>query len=220
MLDALIDKIGNGLLQLLGLAALGAIALAAVWLKRKITDLLTKHMVVEEIQNGQKITELLVEIRLACKADRVSIYLFHNGEHYINGSSILRISGAYETVAAGIATQRGNTQNVLISTVPEAVAFLVKPRPKDAVAMTHTSELEPGFYRAALEAQGVRAVAKYPLYKASDIIGFICADFVQKDVQEDHGDLDIIKTHAPRLELYLHETKKVSLWRKLFGARK
>lgn len=218
MLDALIDKLGSGLVQLLGLVALGVVVVLTVWLRSKVMDVLGKHFVVSEIQNDQQITELLVEIRVGCEADRVSIYMFHNGERYTNGNSMLRLSGAYETLAAGISSQRPNSQNVLVSTVPEAVEFLVDDDVRDALYSGKTADLEPCFYRAALEAQGVRCVAKYPLCKGPDIIGFVCADFVQTDTPHQLS-LDIIKQHAPKLEMYLNDTKKTSLWRRLFGGK-
>ena len=216
-MDALIDSIGFGIMQLLGFTLLAVITIVLIWAKRVVSRLVQSHFVVEEIQNDQKITELLVEVRLAAKADRVCIYLFHNGEHYISGSSILRISGAYETVAFGISMQRLSAQSILISTVPEAVSFLVNPDAQEAVAVANVEDLAPGFYRSALELQGVRATAKYPLYKSSDVVGFICADYVQQLPPSD-ADIDILKRHAPKLEMYLHHTKKASWWKRVLGA--
>jgi hypothetical protein len=181
-------------------------------------ETLGNHFVVSEIQSNKQITELLVEIRLECKADRVSVYLFHNGERYTNGSSILRISGSYETLAAGISSQRSNSQNVLVSTVPEAVDFLAEDNVTDTVFSIKTEDLEPCFYSAALEAQGVKCVAKFPLCKGNDVIGFICADFVQTDAPNKKS-LDVLKKHSAKLELYLNDTKKISLWRKLLRGK-
>jgi hypothetical protein len=202
-MDYLVDKAQDSLVQLLVVVFSIAIVITCTILRSKLLRWLKRHFVVEALRDDHKIMELLVEIRVKTVADRVSIFLFHNGERYVNGNSILRLSGSYESLAAGISSHREYSQNILVSTVPQAVVFLCGDDPTQVVAYQRTQELESCFYKAVLESQGIQSVAKYPLRKGGDIIGFICADFVQSSGPT-VGELRIIKEMAPQIELRLH----------------
>lgn len=182
---------------------IGAVLIVVMMvLKAKVGNWFKRHFVAEMVKLDADIKEILVEIRIKTKADRVSVYLFHNGEHYVNGNSILRISGAYESLKNGICSHRDSSQSILVSTVSESVGFLVGS-PLEKVYFKKVSDLEGCYYQAVLVSQGVRALAKYPLLKGSDIIGFICVDYVQNEGPP-IKDLDLIKEQAPQIELHLN----------------
>jgi hypothetical protein len=202
-MDYLVDKAQDSLVQLLVIVFSIMVVITCTILRSRLLNWLKRHLVVEALRDDHRIMELLVEIRVKTVADRVSIFLFHNGERYINGNSILRLSGSYESLAAGISSHREYSQNILVSTVPQAVAFLCSEAPIETVAFQRTAELESCFYKAVMESQGIQSVAKYPLRKGGDIIGFICADFVRSSGPT-VGELRIIKEMAPQIELRLH----------------
>jgi hypothetical protein len=202
-MDFLIEKAQDSLLEI-GLIAGSITIIILCWiLKRHVMSWLKKHIIVDALRDDSRIQELLVEIRVRTNADRVSVFLFHNGERYVNGNSILRISGAYESLAAGIASHKEYSQSMLVSTVPESVGFLCAKDPFKTVFFQETVKLSACFYKAVLESQGIQAVAKYPLVKGGDIIGFACADFVQSPGPVP-SDLNIIKDTAPQIDLYLN----------------
>jgi hypothetical protein len=198
----IIEKAYSTLTNLLVFSVGAVLIVVMMVLKAKIGHWFKKHFVAEMVQRDADIKELLVEIRIKTKADRVSVSLFHNGERYVNGNSILRVSGAYESLEKGICSHRDSSQSILVSTVSEAVSFLVG-KPYEKVYFKKVADLEECYYQAVLISQGAKAVAKYPLRKGSDVIGFICADFVQTDGPP-VKDLDLIKTLAPQIELHLN----------------
>lgn len=198
----ILDTAYANLLQLL-VVTIGAVLIVSMMILRKgVIKWLKKHVVADTLRDDSRIKELMVEVRVTTSADRVSVFLFHNGEKYVNGQSILRLSGAYESLANGICSHRDTSQNMLVSTVSEAVSFLVTS-PFDKVFFQKVEDIDVCYYQAVLISQGVKSVAKYPLRKDNDIIGFICADFVQTDGPGEDK-LEIIKTTAPQIELYLN----------------
>lgn len=215
MWDALTKGIESSVISVMALCAFGGLIILVTFLRKRVATYLEKHFIVDEIKHSQKIMDILVEMRVKTRADRVSICLFHNGERYTNGSSILKISAAYETVADGISSERAREQNVLVSTVPEAVAFLTHLDHMDKVHCDVMEQMPNCYYKSSLLNQGLHAVAKYPLRDGEDIIGFICVDFV-KSVPE-MSRIPIIMREAPRLEMYLNRQEPRGFWRKIKG---
>lgn len=206
----IIKQVYESLSQVMVLTIGSVVIVLAMILKKRITDWLKKHFVKETVINDARIKELLVEIRVTLDADRVSIFMFHNGERYVNGNSILRLSGAYESLKAGICSHRDSSQNMLVSTVSEAVSFLVN-EPFEKVCFQKVADIDECYYQAVLISQGVQAIAKYPLKKDSDIIGFICADFVQNQGPGEQA-LEFIKATAPQIELHLNKGRRFKGW--------
>ena len=55
-----------------------------------------------------KVLNRMEEVKEIMDADRVHVYEFHNGEHYANGRSALKVSCTYEVCKAGVnSIQRG-----------------------------------------------------------------------------------------------------------------
>lgn len=209
MWETLVAGMQKSAVAIAALVAFGGMMLLVSFVRNRVQQMLSKKFVLTEIRCSQKITEILVEIRVKCRADRVAIYLFHNGERYTNGNSILRLSAAYETVGNGISPQRDQAQNILISSVSESVAFLADEEARDKVFYREVADIPTCSYKAVLEAQGVKSVAKYPLHDGEDVIGFICLDFVVN--KPEVGELVCVSNAAGRLELYLKNNKKPSL---------
>ena len=213
MWDAIANEAQKSLVALLALAAVGGMMLLVAYLRAKVQAFVSKTLVLSEIRCSQKITDILAEIRIRCKADRVAVYLFHNGERYTNGNSILRLSGAYETVGPGISSQLPHGQGILVSSIQEAVEFLADEQRSDRVYYKEVENIPPCSYRSTLKSQGVEAVAKFPLHDCDDIIGFVCVDFVKR--KPVIGELTSIPPAASRLEVYLKNNKKPGFFSRL-----
>lgn len=193
-----------------------ALYLVLLKARSKIRSVINNHFVTDEIEQDSRIAEKLVEIRVESSADRVSVFLFHNGEKYANGNSILKMSQAYEVLAPGISPQKDNNRGILVSTVPESVSFLVDGTNRN-IAKTKVADLEPSFYKAVMDEQGVKFTAKYPLRKGHDIVGYVCSEYVQTD-SPDVSSLDSLKRQASQIELYINNRKKRPfLYRLFFG---
>lgn len=82
---------------------------------------LIKHQV-DKDKNIQLEMEKIKEI---IGADRVQVYDFHNGGHYANGRSALKIDCTYEVCRYGINAQYLTLQDIPISCIPNFVNTLL-----------------------------------------------------------------------------------------------
>ena len=208
MLDVIKESIFGQLYHVFILVGSVPILLFLFWLKGRLLAWAKGVFVRSTLQGDQHVQELLVEIRVTADADRVAVYLFHNGEHYVSGNSILRVSAAYESLGNGIAGQLESAQSMLVSTIPQATYFLTVQNLGEYVFFRKVSDVETCFYKAVLSDQGVQAVAKYPIRKNGEIIGYICADFVKTD-DPDQTKLAVLKKTAPQLELHINSRSSV-----------
>ena len=78
-------------------------------------------------QNGLnvQIIEHLEDLKEILKADRVQVYDFHNGEHFANGRSALKVSCTYEAVRQGVKSFQRELQAVPMSCIPHFINQLV-----------------------------------------------------------------------------------------------
>lgn len=218
MLTHIPESVSSEIASLFGLAIFAGIGLLVIYLKRKLSAMMANGVLSKNIEANRQVYKLLVELRVRLQADRLAIFMFHNGDCYINGNSILKVSCAYEDLAAGISSERANSQGVLVSTVQEAFDFLVDKNSRKQIAVIMTRDLPPGYYKAVMNSQGVRMILKYPLLKGDKIIGMLCADYVQDDslpvpiaaLQES------VIAAVPMIELQLNQAKTKTWLAKLF----
>jgi len=196
--------------EILGILGIGILAILILWFKIKITSFLRSTLLQDQVENDMSIRDDLASVRTKMSSDRSYVYMFHNGDHYTNGNSILKMSCTHESARPGVTKEGDHAQSILVSTVSEAVEGLVESfKNSDFITFTRIQDLQPCFYRSAMEAQGVTAVAKYPLYKDNNIIGFVGVDFMRSKVDTDK--LHFLKECAPGLEYLVNKTNKRSL---------
>ena len=65
------------------------------------------------------------EVKELLDADRVHVYEFHNGEHYANGRSALKISCTYEVCRAGVNSMQRESMSMPISCMPRYIATIL-----------------------------------------------------------------------------------------------
>jgi hypothetical protein len=197
--------------EILGILLVGCLSIGLLWLKWKVSNFLKRTVLQNQIENDMSIRDALASVRTQLNADRSYVYMFHNGEYYTNGNSILKMSCTHESSRAGVTKEGDQAQGILVSTVSEAVEGLVESsKYEDHVTSTQINDLPSCFYRSAMEAQGVTAVAKYPLYKDNNIIGFVGVDYIHEEVDSDK--LHFLQECAPRLEFLVNRTSTGSFW--------
>lgn len=72
------------------------------------------------------ILKRMEEVKEILDADRVHVYEFHNGEHYANGRSALKISCTYEVCRAGVKAIQKENLSVPISCIPKYIASILE----------------------------------------------------------------------------------------------
>jgi len=200
------QQVGSWIINLLSLAAFGALAYLAIRLQRRLLAAIQKHVNFDApLERNGRVLELLSELRAETAADRAYVFQFHNGDRFLNGDSRLRMSCTCESVSNGVSREQQNAQEILVDTVPEAVKFLTVEDPRKEAKIQYTKDIAEGYYRAVLETQGIKVTAKYPLYKNAAIIGFFGVDFVRDGTV--NVDVDRIKSFGPRLEMSVNRSK-------------
>jgi hypothetical protein len=202
--------------ELGGLLLVGILGFTLLWLKSRIFNIMKKPALQDQVEVDLSIRDVLAAARSKMDAHRSYVYMFHNGDYYNNGNSILKMSCTHESVAAGISKEGAQAQGILVSTVPEAVLSLVEAgNTPETITITHIHNLQPCYYRSAMEAQGVATVAKCALYKNNNIIGFVGVDFLHDEIDIDK--LHFLKDYSPRLEFLVNQQAPKSFWDSLTG---
>lgn len=60
------------------------------------------------------------------KADRILLFEFHNGQHYSNYRSALKMSASYEVYRAGLESSRERCSNLPIAIMPRFIAAITR----------------------------------------------------------------------------------------------
>lgn len=65
------------------------------------------------------------EVKELLNADRVQVYDFHNGGHFANGRSALKVSCTYEVCRAGIKSYQMYLQSIPLNCIPQFIKMLL-----------------------------------------------------------------------------------------------
>lgn len=65
------------------------------------------------------------EVKELLNADRVQVYDFHNGGHFANGRSALKVSCTYEVCRAGIKSYQMYLQSIPLNCIPQFIKTLL-----------------------------------------------------------------------------------------------
>lgn len=129
-------------------------------------------------------------------AMRCYLTKIHNGDHYVDGSEILRSSRVVEVARAGVTFESERFKNLLLSTLLEEQECVEEPGPGWFV----TSRLAPSTFRYLNEQTATRAGARVAVKKNGEIVGFLGVDF---DTEVKPERLDRIVDYARWLERML-----------------
>lgn len=117
----------------------------------------------------------LTRLRDKWNCQRVYFAKFHNGEHYVDDSEILRYSRTHEATREGVTYERDRLERILISWVPEEMELVQEEGPSYRLA---SSFPDNSHFRWLLRTGGVKAVARCKVIDhKKHIIGFVGADF-------------------------------------------
>ncbi len=137
--------------------------------------------------------DLLSRLRSKLGAKRCHLTKLHNGDHYIDGSEILRGSRVVEVTEPGVSFESERFKNLLLSTLLEEQDFVAAKGPGWYV----TAALPESTFRYLNEVTGTQAGARAAVKKNGEIVGFVGADFF---TAEKPANLDVILEYARWLE--------------------
>jgi hypothetical protein len=142
-------------------------ALGIIWGGVKFWN--TKNKTNTFIQIHTEIHELLTELRITSKSMRASILQFHNGEHTMDGISMLKFSVTHESTYKGYTSQVGKLKSTLCSMYIPLLTKVIENKN----TIHHTSALTESYVKSFLDDENVSQYACLPLKNKGANIGFI-----------------------------------------------
>ena len=120
-----------------------------------------------------QIHELLTELRVKVDCARAQIVQFHNGEYFMDGISMKKLSLTHESLSKGVSEEAGKTTNILISLFTPLMEKVLK----DTVEVYRTTDDDNGICKHMMMANNTVAYAVLPLRHKNSISGYIIIDW-------------------------------------------
>lgn len=182
------------------------------WLKKnrmKVVEYLTKKSILKQksdLKENKEIKKELIELRKDLNADRVLIYQFHNGDYYINNSSILKMSVSFEDCNNNLVPIMDELQNMLVSKYPNLLFDILE---KDYLAIEDIEQTYDRYeishelnYREVEKFYGIKLVDKNDKF-----IGILTVSYLNPE-KAISFDSNILLDYSRRIT-YLLDKKKV-----------
>lgn len=135
------------------LVSISALLLAIVTLinniyksKKDLEETIPKK-VKNQCNIDNEITNKMEELKEYLVADRVQIYDFHNGGHYANGRSALKVSCSYEVTRIGIKGHQKELQSIPLSCITQFVQTLLNKNELKVDRLEDIKETMPSTYQ-------------------------------------------------------------------------
>lgn len=146
--------------------------------KNEIKAVLPKRL--KDCNNVNKeIYNKLEELKEMVNADRVQLYDFHNGEHYANGRSALKMSCTFEVRKPDILDNQRHMQNIPLACYSNFLGELFEFNKVEISLVDDIKYSMPATYQL-LNTQGVQSCYNVILTnKCNDPIGYICVQYIR-----------------------------------------
>lgn len=142
------------------------------WMKKRKNA--KKESIPRMVENDVEVYKLLSELLLTTKASRALVFQFHNGTHYVNSASQMKMSCTHEIVADGISKEAKSMQNMLISQHAQAVNDIIS----HPSAIVDINDCDTEELKQILRAQGVEVAVYAPFSRGTDVEGFIGINYL------------------------------------------
>lgn len=131
-----------------------------------------------------EIHEILTELRIRTDAARVQIIQFHNGEYFMDGVSMKKMSLSHESLRSGISAEVHHKKDVLISAYIDFIRSILESKYKfEIVALMKESYQKQLFFSS-----NVVAYMAVPLVNRGMNVGYLivhwCSDEKVDQVKE------------------------------------
>lgn len=135
-----------------------------------------------------KVLKRMEEVKEIMDADRVHVYEFHNGEHYANGRSALKVSCTYEVCRAGTQSVQRSCMSVPLSVMPKYIAAILDNPIVNVKDIESIKDLMPATYNLKFS-QNVQAYTNVVILdKETEPVGFIEVQWFDKNkfIENEH----------------------------------
>lgn len=145
-----------------------------------------KETLPRQAQTDLRIIKKLEEVKELLNADRVQVYDFHNGTHYANGRSAVKITCTYESCRYGIKSYQNTLSAIPISCLPNFISTLLKDGEFACSDLEQIKEWCPATYSFKKNME-ITAFHDVVFRNAEgEIVGFIAIQFCNNEYNIDH----------------------------------
>ena len=132
---------------------------------------------------NMNIIKLLEEAKEYFRADRIQVYDYHNGGHFANGRSALKVSCTYEVVRNGIKNCQQELQGIPLTFIAQFNDKLLKEKTLHVKDIEEIKDSMPFTYQIKNN-QGIKTFYDIILNnKQGDPIGFLAIQYNNQDIQ-------------------------------------
>lgn len=195
------------------IASVVAIIIFSIYFCKQYIDKLNKKIpigesVVKQNREDNHIFEVMEYYKELLKADRIMLFEFHNGQHYSNYRSALKLSVSYECYRAGLDSQRAECTNLPISIMPQFIHAITTQESvncKDIEELKNTMSNTYSFKKSL----GIRAFYDVPIRDdKGNIIGFVAVQWNREMPDDAENYRAIVDNHVKHLAWSLEESIK------------
>jgi Fe2+ transport system protein B len=131
-----------------------------------------------------EIHEILTELRIRTDAARAQIIQFHNGEYFMDGVSMKKMSLTHESLRSGISAEVHQKKDVLISAYIDFIRSILESKHKFEIV----SLMKESYQRQLFFASNVVAYMAVPIVNKGMNVGYLivhwCSDEKVDQVKE------------------------------------
>ena len=131
-----------------------------------------------------EIHEILTELRIRTDAARAQIIQFHNGEYFMDGVSMKKMSLTHESLRSGISAEVHHKKDVLISAYIDFIRSILDSRYKFEIVAV----MKESYQKQLFIASNVVAYMAIPLQSKGVNVGYViihwCSDEKVSQVKE------------------------------------
>jgi hypothetical protein len=116
-----------------------------------------------------QIHELLTELRFSTDAARAQLVQFHNGEYFMDGVSMRKMSLTHESLAKGVSADGDRLQGMLISLFTPLIGKILE----DAAHLHLTKEDKDSYFKNFLVSGSIVSYMVLPVRCENNVCGFL-----------------------------------------------
>lgn len=120
-----------------------------------------------------QIHEFLTELRVITHAARAQLIQFHNGEYFLDGVSMQKLSMTHESLSNGVSSEIHNKTNVLLS----LYSTLMDKLDLNDVVHYKTQNEKEGYFKNILDLGNVHSYSVLPIFIAGTKCGFLMVEW-------------------------------------------
>ena len=159
------------------IASVGILIRAIKSTKKEFENIPIK--VKKQVSVDTEITEAMDNLKEQLNADRIQIYDFHNGGHYSNGRSALKLSCSYEVCRNGIQPKQSQLQSIPISCISKFTNKILNDEKFEVKNLEETKEEMPATYQLKRDMQLNSFYDIAIKNSKNEVIGFLAVQFVK-----------------------------------------